>query len=99
MSKYALVNSSIGLIENIILWDGATEWTPPAGFSAEEIPAEEFVNIGYYYLNGTFQPPATYYSTLPETLGQPIVVSPADPQPENTTPVPPPQKPSSTEQN
>ncbi len=99
MADYALVNSTTGLIENIALWDGVTPWEPPAGFNAEEIPSNEFVIIGYYYLDDTFQPPAIYYSTLPETLGERIVISPADPQPENSTPVPPPQKPSSTEQN
>lgn len=32
--KYLIVRN--GVIENIVLWDGVSEWTPPAGATIEQ---------------------------------------------------------------
>jgi hypothetical protein len=90
MSDYALINSTTSLVENILVWDGSSEWVPPEGFLTYQIPENEELGIGAYYINGTLNPPAIYYSTLQATLGQPVKVSPLDPQPANTTTEQPP---------
>lgn len=36
MANYAIVQDSDGLILNMIVWDGVTSWTPPAGSTAVE---------------------------------------------------------------
>ena len=99
MNHYALLNPTSGLIENIVLWDGATPWEPPGGLIPQEIPVdpETPVIVGMYYIGEQFVNPVTYYSTLEATLGQVVaVLSPADPQPANTTTVAPPPAPAPT---
>lgn len=94
MADYALVNSTTGLIENVTVWDGVSEWSPPEGLTAEKMPEEEVVTIGSYFKDGSFFPAAVYYSTSPDKLGERIVMSPFEPQPPDTTtePVPAPPK-------
>lgn len=50
-SRYAVLVD--GIVANIVLWDGATKWTPESG-SAVLIPDGVFVDIGYSYVNGEF---------------------------------------------
>ena len=54
MNNYAVVNAATGIVENIVVWDGAEEWAPDDGrlvvLGAEAI-------IGGSYLDGVFSPP------------------------------------------
>lgn len=55
MPKYAIVNSE-DMVENIIVWDGASLWPTPEGrklVSAEE----KMCNIGWKHNNGNFFDP------------------------------------------
>ena len=36
MANYAVVQDSDGLIVNMVVWDGVTTWSPPAGSTAVE---------------------------------------------------------------
>jgi hypothetical protein len=51
--NYAII-STTGLVINIIEWDEATSWQPPAGHTAV---ATTEAGIGYTYANGTFTAP------------------------------------------
>ncbi|CQD39664.1 tail fiber assembly protein [Yersinia mollaretii] len=54
MSNYALVDKS-GLVVNMVVWDGKTQWTPPEGLTPIEA---EVAGIGWAYIDGKFiQPP------------------------------------------
>ena len=41
MARYAVVRDSDGLIENVVLWDGESEWSPPADTSAVDDASDE----------------------------------------------------------
>lgn len=56
--NYALINTETSIVENIITWDGASEWTPPNGFEVIQLSDLDIVYIG-----GTRNPDGTY--TLP----------------------------------
>ena len=53
--NYALVNTETNIVENIIVWDGVTEWTPPAGVDVIQLSESEVAYIG-----GTRNPDGTY---------------------------------------
>ena len=53
--NYALVNAETGIVENIIVWNGVTEWTPPAGVNVIFVSDLETAYIG-----GTRNPDGTY---------------------------------------
>lgn len=64
MSKrYALVDSN-GLIQNVIIWDGVSEWSPPDGLTEVEDTAQ-VATIGGTYLNGVFTAPPPPPPLLP----------------------------------
>lgn len=46
-----------GVIENVVLWDGATPWAPPKG--AELYPVEDgvVVSVGWKWDGGPVRPP------------------------------------------
>ncbi|MFW5401370.1 tail fiber assembly protein [Yersinia sp. 1252 StPb PI] len=52
MNKYAVVLN--GVVINIVVWDGVTEWQPNEG---EAIVATDEIGIGWYYADGTFTAP------------------------------------------
>ena len=52
--RYALIND--GTVENVILWDGSTDYEPPAGTTLVEI-GSNIVHIGYLYDGTTFTNP------------------------------------------
>lgn len=53
MSKsYAVV--SAGVVINVVVWDGETEWSPETGAAIE---TDGSVGIGWLYHDGTFSPP------------------------------------------
>ena len=56
--NYALVNTETGIVENIIVWDGVTEWTPPAGVNVIFVSELEAAYIGgTRNSDGTYSPP------------------------------------------
>lgn len=59
--NYALVNQETGIVENIIVWDGVDEWTPPDGFDVVPVSASDKVCIG-----ATRNADGTYSEPLPE---------------------------------
>lgn len=55
MKKYAIVDQN-GFVSNMIIWDEASQWSPPEGMSM--VKAEEvFCDIGWKYENGAFVNP------------------------------------------
>jgi hypothetical protein len=54
MGNYAIVNAASGVVENVITWDGESQWSAPDGFIA--VMTDE-AGIGWSYLNGQFSPP------------------------------------------
>jgi hypothetical protein len=55
MPRFAVVNSD-NIVENVIVWDEASDWTPPDGrfiVKAEEIRCD----IGWIHNNGEFSEP------------------------------------------
>lgn len=65
MERYALVDAS-GVVENVVMWDGGEDWSPPQGFTAVQ---SDTAAIGSTYANGAFSgPPAPQVVVL--TLGQ-----------------------------
>lgn len=53
--NYALVNQETNIVENIIVWDGVTEWTPPASVDVIQLSETDIAWIG-----GTRNPDGTY---------------------------------------
>ncbi|EJT7453870.1 tail fiber assembly protein, partial [Escherichia coli] len=53
--SYAVVNSD-GLIINIVVWDGVTEWEPPEGTHAVRC-GDNLCGIGGTYKEGVFNVP------------------------------------------
>lgn len=56
MRTWALVNTETNVVENIIKWDGITDWRPPDGFIC--IECSEGGDIGDTYENETFIKPS-----------------------------------------
>lgn len=54
-SQYALVEA--GVVVNVILWDGVSEWIPPANQQPVQIPEGSNIAIGWTYDGATFSPP------------------------------------------
>jgi hypothetical protein len=55
--KYAVISSETNIVENVIVWDGVTPWTPPTGYYVEPI-GDSGAWIGWSYINGQFVPPS-----------------------------------------
>jgi hypothetical protein len=54
--KYAVISSATNIVENVIVWDGVTPWTPPAGCYTVAI-GDSGAGIGWSYINGAFVAP------------------------------------------
>jgi hypothetical protein len=58
MSGYAMVNNQTNVVDNAIVWDGVTPYTPPDGYTLVKIPdpndTEPTPGIGWLYVNGAF---------------------------------------------
>lgn len=52
VTPYAVINSETNIINNVILWDGESNWTPPAGTFA--VPLTSEAGIGWKYENKKF---------------------------------------------
>lgn len=66
MKNYAIVNNSTNLVENIIVWDGETSWTPLSGHIAVNVDGLD-VGIGWTYNNGSVTPPVPTPASIPST--------------------------------
>ena len=55
MKRYAIINSD-NIVENIILWDEAAQWTPPEGTTMVKVE-EIFCGVGWKYENEAFTDP------------------------------------------
>lgn len=51
MARYALVNDTSSTVENVIVWDGESDWAPAHGYSAVQ---SDTAQIGDEYANGAF---------------------------------------------
>ena len=56
MNKYAIIEN--GVVTNICLWDGITEWLPPENSSVVQL-VDTSVCISFLYSDGQFTPPPT----------------------------------------
>lgn len=45
VSVYAVVEN--GVVSNLVLWDGNSDWTPPTGTSAYALPDGSSVGLGW----------------------------------------------------
>lgn len=55
--NYAVINSETNIVENVIVWDGQTPWTPPVGYYVEPV-GDSGAGIGWSYVDGQFVAPA-----------------------------------------
>lgn len=51
MKRMAMIKD--GIVENIAVWDGISNWRPE-GYQFTEVPEGESVDIGYIYKNRKF---------------------------------------------
>lgn len=65
MTNYAIINSTTGLVENSIIWDGQEDWAVPDGYEAVET---EDASIGWSYSNGKFTAPSIEPPSADEVL-------------------------------
>lgn len=66
---YSIVQD--GIVVNMVVWDGETEWAPPEGSAAIVVPEGSGVSIGWAYADGKFTappPPPVIPPTAGETL-------------------------------
>lgn len=56
VARYAIIRD--GAVENVILWDGASPWSPPAGATMRELGRTEVVDIGWIDQGKSFAPAA-----------------------------------------
>jgi hypothetical protein len=55
--KYAVISEETNIVDNVIIWDGVTPWTPPVEYYTESI-GDSGAGIGWSYIDGQFVPPA-----------------------------------------
>jgi hypothetical protein len=65
MRTWALIKNNI--VENVIVWDGESEWTSPESFIVVEITNSN-TSIGWTYIDGVFEPPLLPVEIIPEQL-------------------------------
>ena len=54
-NRYALIDAQ-GNVDNIVIWDGLPDWTPPQGYTTVQ---SDTAGIGWTYSSGAFSPPAS----------------------------------------
>jgi hypothetical protein len=82
--NYAVVDDS-GNVDNVIVWDGVTPWSPPPNTQAIDISSAQNVGIGWS-LSGSgtadanFDPPlSANFSAVPAPAATPAVAVPVAP--------------------
>lgn len=68
MSHYAIIKDS--QVVNVIVWDGETEWAPPDDHVHQQVPAGEFVGVGFTWDGIAFHAPVVPV----------VVIEPEEPQ-------------------
>lgn len=54
MGRYAVVDQN-NIVQNVVTWDGLTQWAPPPGMTAVAVADGVAVDVGY-----TFTAPSTF---------------------------------------
>jgi hypothetical protein len=57
MYSNVLINNETNIVDNIIRWDGVSNWTAPDGYTVIKIEETSEVGIGFSYINGVFEKP------------------------------------------
>lgn len=52
--KFAVIRGDV--IENVVLWDGGDDWTPPEGVQVRSLP--EGAGVGWRLVDGVWTAPA-----------------------------------------
>lgn len=52
---YAIIEN--GIVVNVVIWDGLSDWQPPPGSTAVLVQAGQVPQVGYGYANGVFAQP------------------------------------------
>lgn len=68
VANWAIIDNSTDIVLNIVLWDGVTQWTPPADCSVMDISGfspQPGVNWRYDRVNDVFLCPPQIYSVKP----------------------------------
>lgn len=54
--NWAVVDMSVNIVVNVVLWDGVSDWAPPEGCTAIQ---SDVAGIGWIYNpdDGSFTPP------------------------------------------
>jgi hypothetical protein len=55
MKRYALIDTD-GIVKNVIIWDEASQWSPPEGHTMVKVD-DVMCDIGWKYENETFTMP------------------------------------------
>jgi len=68
MFRYAMINNSTNVVDNVCNWNGElTTWTPPEGYIMVKLTDEQApVGIWWTYVNGVFTEPV-YEEPVVET--------------------------------
>ncbi len=53
VKTYAVIDAETNIVVNAILWDGESEWTPPAGTYVQSLEGTE-AGIGWKFENNEF---------------------------------------------
>ena len=76
MKRYAIINSN-GLVDNIILWDEASQWSPPEGMTMVKVE-EVRCDIGWKYENEVFTDPTPPPEPATDPIAEPTPETPAE---------------------
>lgn len=55
MKRYAIINSE-NIVDNVILWDESSQWSPPEGMTMVKVEGI-FCDMNWKYENGVFVDP------------------------------------------
>jgi hypothetical protein len=62
ISKYAVIDN--GIVVNVVIWDGESDWSSPVGCSIKQLPPDSPVGVGYAFDGSNFAPPVYTPPTL-----------------------------------
>jgi hypothetical protein len=54
MQRLAVIARETGMVDNIVIWDGASPYDPGADFETVVV-GDAMVDIGWQYYDGTFE--------------------------------------------
>ena len=47
MSNWAVIKEDDHICDNVVVWDGVAQWSPPAGHYVKELLPEDHAGIGW----------------------------------------------------